>query len=92
MAIIYNDAKDKNVAAYIIYVDDDGYACTDPECKNKMSAAELEDAFIKRALVHNAGFGSYTVPVAVTCHNDSTAYARITVGENTVYSKEYSAD
>lgn len=92
MKAIYKDAKDKHVAAYVIYVDDDHYACSDPECKNKMTAAELEDAFIKRALVYNESAGRYTVPAVVTCHNDSTAYARITVGENTVYSKEYSAD
>lgn len=53
MAKIYNDAKDKNVAAVIIYgVGGDGKAYKDAEGKIQFKTSELEDAFFKRALIH----------------------------------------
>lgn len=52
MVKIYNDAKDKNVAAVIIYgKDTDGKAYADAEGKTQFKTSELQEAFIKRALI-----------------------------------------
>ena len=52
MVKIYDDAKDKNVAAVIIYgKDTDGKAYADTEGKTQLKTSELQDAFIKRALI-----------------------------------------
>lgn len=63
---IYDQAKDQNVAALVIYAketaDDKAYA--DSEYKVQMKTSELKDAFIKRALV-KVGEG-YFVPVSFT--------------------------
>lgn len=59
---IYNDAKDKNVAAVIIYAKgSDGKAWKDSEGKVQFTTSELEDAFFKRALIHY-GTDMYYVP------------------------------
>ena len=58
MAKIYKQAKDKNVANNIIYVDiftgeggaGEGYACSDKEHSHRMTKDELIDAFYKGAL------------------------------------------
>ena len=54
MANIYNDAKDKNVAAIIIYGksgESSPAAYSDEDCKVKMKTSELKDAFLKRAVI-----------------------------------------
>lgn len=63
---IYDQAKDQNVAALVIYAKEtaDNKAYSDSECKVQMKTSELKDAFIKRALV-KAGEG-YFVPVSFT--------------------------
>lgn len=63
---IYDQAKDQNVAALVIYAKEtaDNKAYADPECKVQMKTSELKDAFIKRALV-KVGEG-YFVPVSFT--------------------------
>ena len=83
---VFQDAKDKNVAAVLIYVDSDDYACSDAEAKVQMTKAELMDAFLKRAFI--VGTGTYTVPGVMTVADN---YASITAGSATVYSKEYTA-
>lgn len=52
MVKVYDDAKDKNVAAVIIYgKGSDGKAYADAEGKTQLKTSELQDAFIKRALI-----------------------------------------
>lgn len=86
MKKVFQDAKDKNVAAVLIYADSNNYACSDAEAKVKMTKAELMDAFLKRAFI--VGSGTYTVPSAMTV---AEGYVSITAGSDTVYSKEYVA-
>lgn len=63
MAKIYDRAKDKNVAAIVIYGNGtDGQAYVDAEGKTQFKTSELKDAFLKRAVVQ---IGSdYFIPVA----------------------------
>lgn len=63
MAKIYDQAKDKNVAAIVIYgKGTDGQAYVDAEGKTQFKTSELKDAFLKRAVVQ---IGSdYFIPVA----------------------------
>lgn len=52
MERIYDQAKDQNVAALIIYgKDTDGKAYADAEGTTQLKTSELQDAFIKRALI-----------------------------------------
>lgn len=51
MERIYDQAKDKNVAAVIIYGDIEGNAYVDEDCTIQFKTSELKDAFIKRALI-----------------------------------------
>ena len=54
MAKIYDDAKDKNVAAVIIYGksgESSPAAYSDSDCTVKMKTSELKDAFLKRAVI-----------------------------------------
>ena len=49
----YDQAKDQNVAAIIIYskTSPDGKAYTDKGCTKQFTTSELKNAFIKRAIV-----------------------------------------
>ena len=51
MERIYDNAKDKNVAAVMIYGDVEGNAYVDEDCTIQFKTSELKDAFIKRALI-----------------------------------------
>lgn len=53
MERIYDQAKDQNVAALVIYAKAiaDNKAYSDSKCTVQMKTSELKDAFIKRALV-----------------------------------------
>lgn len=52
MVKIYDDAKDKNIAAVIIYgKDTDGKAYADAEGTTQLKTSELKEAFLKRALI-----------------------------------------
>lgn len=54
MVNIYNDAKDKNVAAIIIYGksgESSPAAYSDDACTVKMKTSELKDAFLKRSVI-----------------------------------------
>lgn len=58
---IFDQAKDKNVAALVIYgKGSDGNAYIDSAATTQMKTSELKDAFLKRALI-NIG-GAYFVP------------------------------
>ena len=50
---IFDQAKDKNVAALVIYAkaSADNKAYSDSECKIQFKTSALKDAFLKRALV-----------------------------------------
>ena len=49
---IYDDAKDKNIAAVIIYAKgSDGKAYKDADGTDQFKTSELRDAFCKRALL-----------------------------------------
>ena len=68
MEKIYDQAKDKNVAAVVIYADiDNKKVYKDPEMTIQMTTSELKDAFVKRALVYgvnSTSVASYFVPLA----------------------------
>lgn len=60
---IFNQAKDKNVSAVIIYgkdndLDENPLAYVDEECTIAMKESDLEDAFLKRAII-KIGEGNY---------------------------------
>lgn len=50
---IFDQAKDKNVAALVIYAKtaEDNKAYVDSACKTQFKTSALKDAFLKRALV-----------------------------------------
>lgn len=52
MVKVYDDAKDKNIAAVIIYgKGTDGKAYVDAEGTTQLKTSELKEAFLKRALI-----------------------------------------
>lgn len=52
MVKVYDDAKDKNVAAVIIYgKGSDGKAYVDAEGTTQLKTSELKEAFLKRAII-----------------------------------------
>lgn len=66
---IFNQAKDKNVSAVIIYGNDNDLnenplAYVDEECTIAMKESDLKDAFLKRAII-KIGEGNY-IPVIST--------------------------
>lgn len=62
MERIYNQAKDKNVAAVIIYAKgSDGKAYVDAAGTVQFKTSELQDAFFKGAVIHY-GTDLYYVP------------------------------
>lgn len=90
---IFQQAKDKNVAALLIYVDANGYACSDAAAEVKMTKAQLMDAFLKRAFI--VGQGSYMVPSELIIDDNYAAVVVTGLGTSganiTVYSGEYTA-
>lgn len=67
---IFDQAKDKNVAALVIYAKAtaDNKAYVDSECKTQFKTSALKDAFLKRALVCVGT--DYFVPVSYTESNN----------------------
>lgn len=63
---IYDQAKDQNVAALVIYAKEtaDNKAYSDEKCTVQMKTSQLKDAFIKRALVCVGA--DYFAPVSYT--------------------------
>lgn len=76
---IYDQAKDKNVAAYTIYGksgESKPAAYADSDCTVKMKTSELKDAFLKRAVIL---IGSdYYIPTGFSVASDigSVTYAK----------------
>lgn len=69
MNVIYDQAKDKNVAAIMIYgKTSDTKAYVDADCTTQFKTSELKDAFIKRAIVQIGT--DYFVPVSFTVSGD----------------------
>lgn len=66
---IYDQAKDQNVAAIVIYAKEtaDNKAYTDEGCTKQFKTSELKDAFIKRAVVKVGN--DYSAPVCFTISN-----------------------
>lgn len=63
MERIYEQAKDKNVAAIVIYgKSGETKAYADPDCKTQMKTSELKEAFLKRAVIKIGA--DYFIPVA----------------------------
>lgn len=88
---IFMQAKDKNVAAVMIYAIS-GYACFDPEGANKMSAAELQDAFVKGCIiVDNNGDTPVMCRIISMTKVDNFVMIEYGTDGNELYSKEYSA-
>ena len=82
MEKIYDQAKDKNVAAIMIYgKGSDGKAYADAACTIQFKTSILKDAFMKRALI-NIG-NAYYVPVGFSVDSNigKITYA-ITSGSN----------
>lgn len=60
---IYDQAKDKNVSAIVIYgKDNDEMAYVDADCTTKYRTNALKDAFLKRAII-KIGY-KYFIPIA----------------------------
>lgn len=79
MERIYDQAKDQNVAAIVIYgKPDETKAYTDSACTKQFKTSELEDAFIKRALIKIGT--NYFVPsgFSVTSKIGSVSYVTTT--------------
>ena len=74
MAKIYDQAKDKNVAAIIIYgkssetSSPSPSAYVDSECTVKYKTSELQDAFLKRAVIQ-IGPSNYYIPIDLSISN-----------------------
>lgn len=60
---IYDQAKDKNVSAIVIYgKDNDEKAYVDADCTTKYHTDALKDAFLKRAIIKIGD--KYFIPIA----------------------------
>lgn len=72
MAKIYDQAKDKNVAAIIIYgkssETSSPSAYVDSACTVKYKTSELQDAFLKRAVIQ-IGPSNYYIPIDFSISN-----------------------
>lgn len=82
MERVFNDAKDKNVAALVIYgKGSDGKAYIDAACTTQFKTSILKDAFLKRALISIGDV--YYVPVgfSVTSGIGKIVYA-VTTGSS----------
>lgn len=91
MEKILMQAKDKNVAAVMIYAVS-GYACFDPEGTIKMSADELQDAFVKGCIVYDDNGDTPVMCRAITLTKvDNYITVEYGTDENVVYSKEHTA-
>lgn len=60
---IFQQAKDKNVAAVIIYDGGDNKAYKDAGKQQQFKTSELKDAFLKGAVIALASNGGYVFPV-----------------------------
>lgn len=85
MEKIYDQAKDKNVAALVIYgKGSDGKAYADAAGTAQLKTSELQDAFIKRALIKIGT--AYYIPIGFSVASDigSVTYATTTGSDTTL--------
>lgn len=78
MERIYDQAKDKNVAAIVIYgKGSDGKAYHDAAGTEQYKTSELQDAFIKRAVVKIGN--DYFIPISFTIASNvgTVTYAKV---------------
>lgn len=78
MERIYDQAKDKNVAAIVIYgKGSDGKAYHDTAGTEQYKTSELQDAFIKRAVVKIGN--DYFIPISFTIASNvgTVTYAKV---------------
>lgn len=86
---IYNDAKDKNVAKVIVYIDatsdsSNAYVCSDSKLTKKMTTSELKDAFYKGCIArysHPAGYPIDFSPVNYYKPSDSDVGFIVGIGQ-----------
>ena len=74
---IFDQAKDKNVAAIVIYgKGSDGKAYADANGTTQLKTSELKDAFLKRAIIQIGT--EYFIPVAfsITSNVGTVKYAK----------------
>lgn len=84
MERVFNDAKDKNVAALMIYgKGSDGKAYVDAACTTQFKTSILKDAFLKRAIINISDV--YYVPIgfSVTSGIGKIVYATTTGSSDT---------
>ena len=77
MEKIFDQAKDKNVSAVVIYgKGTDGKAYADAEGTTQLKTSELKDAFLKRAVIQIGT--DYFIPVSfsVTSNIGTVKYAK----------------
>ena len=66
---IFDQAKDKNVAAIVIYgKGSDGKAYADADGETQLKTSELKDAFLKRAIIQIGT--EYFIPVTFSITSD----------------------
>lgn len=70
---IFDDAKDKNVAAVVIY-GDDGKAYVDADCEVQFKTSELKEAVLKRAVIMVSDAVYLPVSFAVSDEVGSVSY------------------
>ena len=80
---IFNQAKDKNVSAVIIYgkendTDDSPLAYADEACTIAMKTSELKDSFLKRAIIKIGKY--YYIPVTFVMQGSIITVGYITPG------------
>lgn len=81
MEKIYDQAKDKNVAAIVIYGktgESAPAAYADSGCTVKMKTSELKDAFLKRAVIIIGE--DYFIPASFTVSSDIGTVTYATAG------------
>lgn len=77
MNFIYDDAKDKNVAAVVIYGKAaDTKAYVDEACTIQFKTSELKEAFVKRAVVMIGGNCFTPVSFTVSSNVGTVKYAK----------------
>ena len=79
---IWSDAKDVDIRHYIVYVNDDGVACVDPEGTVPIGAEMLMDLYFKSLLVFDRDGVLYT-PLSMSQGNPTISiyYAKVDNGD-----------
>lgn len=103
MSNVMMQLKDQGIHRIIVYVDSDGYICSDADTEVKMSKAEVDELFKKGMMLVQVTSGPLVVPTDLTSGGSGTsAYAIVkywgmtsdvspAAAQTSLYSKEYSA-